>query len=274
MIVKFGVRNVHIAKILSTDGTTTYDTIKSFPGAVSITLEIAGGVTSFYADDRVYYQVSSNQGYTGSMEMALIPDWFSQDILNNIMDSDNVLVENADNQPSAFALMCETQTDTDPIKFVFYNVLPDRAGITMTTKTDSSEPTTSTLNITCSPDANTGDIYARTSAETSQSILNNWYTSVHVRDGEAVESSAIASPTSFSKGSPSDVTITVTPGAGAAITGLRNGSSSVNLDNYSVEGNIITLKQAYLSTQTNGEKTFTVLMSTGNNPTVKVTIAD
>lgn len=274
MIVQFGIRNVHIAKILSTSGTTTYDIIKSFPGAVSLTLDLSGGVTPYYADDRVYYQATSNQGYTGTLEVARIHDWFAEEIMNNIMDSDNVLVENADIQPSSFALLCETQTDTDPIKYVFYNVLAERASIGLTTKTDTAEPTNSTINITCSPDINTGDVFARTGESTSTETLNGWYNSVHVRDGEAVESSAVAAPTSFSKGSPQDVTITVTPGAGAAITGLRNGSASVNLNNYTVSGNEITLKQAYLSTQTNGEKTFTVLMSTGNNPTVTVTIAD
>ena len=63
--VKFGLSNVHIAKITEADGVITYGTPFAMPGAISLTADPAGDTTPFYADNIKYYIATSNQGYEG-----------------------------------------------------------------------------------------------------------------------------------------------------------------------------------------------------------------
>ena len=75
--IKYNLKNVHVAKMtINEDGTFSYGVPKHIPGAVSLTLDAEGDNTPFYADGIVYFRTISNNGYTGSLEMALIPDWF------------------------------------------------------------------------------------------------------------------------------------------------------------------------------------------------------
>src|SRR6056300_786490 len=103
--VKFGLAEVVYAKYTITDGNYTYETPKPIPGAVNLNLEPSGGETVFYADDIKYYINNNNQGYTGSLEMAIIPDSFKVDILGDEVDeTSEVIYENADAKSSGFAL--------------------------------------------------------------------------------------------------------------------------------------------------------------------------
>ena len=74
------------------------------PGAVSVSFEAKGELSPFYADGIVYYVASSNGGYEGELEMALIPDQFRMDVLGEEKDSNNVLVENTNAQTKSFAI--------------------------------------------------------------------------------------------------------------------------------------------------------------------------
>ena len=83
--VKYNIKNVYVAKQTeeTTTGTTTYtyDTPKNIPGAVSISLDAQGDISTFYADGIAYYVTSANNGYEGDLEIALVPSWFRTDIL-------------------------------------------------------------------------------------------------------------------------------------------------------------------------------------------------
>ena len=62
--VRYGLKNVHYAVATEgTDGALTYTTPVRYPGAVSLTLDPRGETSEFYADDRVYYATTSNNGY-------------------------------------------------------------------------------------------------------------------------------------------------------------------------------------------------------------------
>lgn len=95
--VKYGLKNVHFAVITETvtDGevTITYGTPVPIPGAVNIALDAAGESVQFYADDSIYFEENINDGYTGNLEMALIPDDFRTDVLGEIEDSKGALIE-------------------------------------------------------------------------------------------------------------------------------------------------------------------------------------
>lgn len=72
-----------------------YDTPVAIPGAVSLSLEQQGEISPFYADGIVYYQSASNGGYSGDLEVALVPDKFREDVLGEETDSKGVLFENS-----------------------------------------------------------------------------------------------------------------------------------------------------------------------------------
>ena len=61
--VKFGLSNVHIAKITEEDGVINYGTPFAMPGAKSLTADPEGEQTPFYVDNIKYYIATSNQGY-------------------------------------------------------------------------------------------------------------------------------------------------------------------------------------------------------------------
>ena len=73
--VKFGLNKVHYAKITSYDeeGVPTFAKPVRIPGAVSLSIDAEGEASNFYADDGVYYVINNNSGYTGDLEIALVP---------------------------------------------------------------------------------------------------------------------------------------------------------------------------------------------------------
>ena len=97
--VKYNLKNVHAAKMTETvtDGVAAfaYAKPKAVPGAVSISLDAEGESSPFYADGIVYFRSVTNNGYSGDLEIALIPEWFRTEILQETLDGKGVLVENS-----------------------------------------------------------------------------------------------------------------------------------------------------------------------------------
>jgi len=159
--VKFGLKNVHYAVVTETGGVITYDTPKPIRGAVNLTLDAAGEPVEFYADDGIYFEEKTNDGYTGSLEMALIPDDFRKDVLGEIEDTNGALIENKDAKAKHFALLFEFDGDAKKTRHVLYYVLASRPSISGSTKTNTKEPQTETMNITARPAPDTGDVKAK-----------------------------------------------------------------------------------------------------------------
>ena len=117
--VKFGFKNLYYAPILE-DG---FGTPKHIPGAVSMTLSKSGEDVDFFADDTDYFRESVNNGYEGTLEVALIPDDFKIDCLGYSIDSNGVLVENANGVQKPFAMLCETTNDDGATRLAFLNCI-------------------------------------------------------------------------------------------------------------------------------------------------------
>lgn len=182
--VKYGLKNVHAAILTETvsDGVTTYSygTPKPIPGAVSISLEAQGETSPFYADDIVYFRTNANNGYSGDLEIALIPEWFRTDILKEDDDSNGVLVERSDIGESVkFALLFEFTGDAKGIRHALYNCSASRPSLESQTKEETIEPGTEKLAITADPRGD-GLVKARTGDGTTAATYNDWYSSVYL----------------------------------------------------------------------------------------------
>lgn len=179
--VKYNLKNVHAAKLTRTeDGGYEYETPKAIPGAVSISLDAEGDSSPFYADGIVYFRSVSNNGYSGDLEMALIPEWFRTEILREELDKNGVLVENsAVAEMEKFALLFEFDGDVRCIRHVLYNCTASRPSIESETKEDTIEPGTETLSLTADPRED-GLVKSRTGDSTSESTYAEWYKAVYI----------------------------------------------------------------------------------------------
>lgn len=189
--VKYNLKNVYAAKMTETDleGVTSfkYETPKAIPGAVSISLDAEGESSPFYADGIVYFRSSTNNGYSGDLQIAFIPEWFRTDILQEELDKKGVLVEKSDVTESVkFALLFEFDGDVNAIRHVLYNCSASRPSIESETKEDTIEPGTETLSITADPRAD-GLVKARTGDTTDKTEYDNWYKKVYVPTSESDE---------------------------------------------------------------------------------------
>lgn len=189
--VKYGLKNAHYALLtIGEDGTVTYGEPIPIPGSVNLTMDAQGDTSTFYADNMAYFVTAANDGYSGTFEVALIPDQFRQDVLHETMDeAAQVLVENINNQTSPFALLFEFDGDKKATRHVLYNCTCTRPSVSGGTTTNTKEPSTETMNLTASPLPN-GNTKARTTVDTPAAQYAGWYDAVWQPLGQLVVTSA------------------------------------------------------------------------------------
>ena len=177
--VQFNLKNVYYAVLGGTADAPTYETPVHVPGAVTLTLDPQGNVEPFYADGIVYYQSIANNGYAGDLEIARFPDKMLTDVWGfTINVTDKVLMENAQVEPKAFALLYQIDGDKNNDYYCLYNCTGTRPAIGGTTNTETKTPQTRTSSISAVPLEN-GNIMARTTAETTEEVKNNWFKKVY-----------------------------------------------------------------------------------------------
>lgn len=178
--VKFNICNVHYALItVREEGEVTFGTPVAMPGAVSLSLEPNGEPSNFYADGYAYYTISNNMGYEGDLELAMVPESFRTDVLKESLDTNQVLVENANVETANFALLFEFDGDVKKIRHVLYNCSAARPNIESSTNEEEIEVQTETLALTAAPLAN-GYVKARTGDSTTDEVYNGWYAHVYM----------------------------------------------------------------------------------------------
>lgn len=172
--VQFGLKNVHIAP-MEDDG--TYGDIFALEGAVNLQLDAEGEESNFAADDNAkYFSRFTNNGYSGSLEVALINEDFFTKILGQIKDSNGVLSENVNDVVKKFALMFEVDGDVKKSRYVYYNVSVSRPSFEAATVEESIEPQTQTLDMTASQNANG---FTRSKVEAGETAYDTFFTSVY-----------------------------------------------------------------------------------------------
>lgn len=176
--IKYGLRNVYYAKATpSTGGTLTYATPVAIPGGVNLSLSAEGEDSPFYADDVVYFKSTSNNGYTGSLEVALIPDSFKTDILGETVNGSGVYVERADVVPAEFALLFEFQGDDKATRHALLRCTCSRPDVSGSTKENSIAPQTETINISALPRID-DQVVKASCPQTASTAYSAWYSAV------------------------------------------------------------------------------------------------
>lgn len=175
--VNFNLKNVHYAIWQSG---TTYSAPVAVPGAVNLTLDPQGEMTPFYADGITYFQSVNNNGYSGSLEMANIPDVMLKDVWGFTEGATSkVITENAEAVPKVFALLFQVDNDAGNDYYLLYSCTGTRPNIGAATNTDTLTIQTQTINITAVP-LSAGLVSARTTANTPAATKTGWFTSVFV----------------------------------------------------------------------------------------------
>lgn len=150
--VIFGFKNVHIAFIDTASVTPpAWETPTKVPGAVNFTPTTVGESSTFYADDTPYFVVTTNNGYTADLELANVPDAIKAEMLGWEIDDNGMLVEIANAQPKAFALLGEVSGDAKKRRFIYYSCVATRPAKAKNTKAETTTPNTDVLNLTINP---------------------------------------------------------------------------------------------------------------------------
>ena len=268
--VKFNLKNVHIAILTKSDeGDFSYGTPTALPGAVSLTLDAEGEASPYYADGIVYFRTLTNNGYSGDLEIALITDWFRENVLKETKDSNGVFIETTDNvEPVYFAMLFEFDGDQKAIRHVLYNCsVSTRPTLESSTKEDTIEPGSETLSISADPRED-GLVKARSGDDTTSAVYNAWY--------DAVPSVSYASLSALSIGT---LSLTPTFSAGTTSYTANTGNASdvvtatgANGASVTIDVNGSTVQSGSAATWNSGSNTVTVTVTKSGLTTREYTV--
>ena len=149
--VRFGLSNVHVGTVTLSDGTPSFSIPKKYPGAVNLTMDAEGETNTFYADNTAYYVTNTNNGYTGELEMAEVPDWFETEYLGAVASQEGLVVEISNPVQKLAYFMFQFEGDKNATKYIIYNTTFSRPSIEGNTKEDTLEPNTTTIPFTSVP---------------------------------------------------------------------------------------------------------------------------
>ena len=183
--VKFGLKRVAFAiATIDEDGSATYGTPITFPGARSLSMEPQGTGEPWYADDGVYYYNSAPASRQGDLEMARMIDAFKKQVLGYVEDANGLLLEDMNPAEVHFALLFETMNDRKPRRYVMYNCVATAPTVGSTTNEGSKEPQTETSTLMSTgiyvEDFDKWFDHAETTPETNATAFANWFSAVQL----------------------------------------------------------------------------------------------
>ena len=187
--VHYDLDDVYVAKLTIKDGAVSYGDPRRLFGAIGIDLSAEGDTTKLRADGMDYYVSVANNGYTGDLSLAMVPDWLKAEYLGHmITEQDKVLVEDTAIEPNPFALLFRFKGDKHGRRHVMYNCVAARPNVKGENKDNPNDPDTEALPLTCSPLPD-GKVKASTTAETPASVYDNWNKAVWLQDSPAAAQS-------------------------------------------------------------------------------------
>lgn len=180
--VRYGLSKVHVAELIEKDGVVTFGVPKAIKGAVNLTLDPEGSQNPFRADNMDYFISSSNKGYTGELEMALIPDWYLEEYQGHMRSDKGELIEIANTSMKPHALLFQFEGDEKAIRHTLYKVISGRPSKEASTTDDGDEPQTETMPITATPLDSNGYyvVKSKTTEDTPQDEYDKYFTTAPV----------------------------------------------------------------------------------------------
>ena len=175
--VLYGLDNVHVAFVNSTSPYTWENPI-AIPGAVNFTCDPEQAEQSFYADNVRYYYSNKNNGYTGELEMALVPETILAEMLGWEIDDNGMLLEIADGKPKEFALLCECEGDEQGRRWVYYRCVASRPSEAHATSEESESISTTTLALRVLPVKVGAKNIVKAIAPPDCTAFDNWFNAV------------------------------------------------------------------------------------------------
>jgi len=266
--VKYGLKNVHYVPITEVNGKPQYGTPIAHPGAVSLSLQAEGEKLDFEADDTTYYEETSNSGYTGELELALIHDHFRKNIMGETEDSNGALFENSEAKFTPFALMYEFMGDVNATRHILYNCNAARPEVASKTKGKSIEVSAEKLTISARPAIDTKDVKAKLTK--GQTGYDTFFSAVYLKN--APLNTATVTTEVFSKAAPADVEIDTTSTATNAITNVRLDGSLIPGIFLTVTGLDVAIDSSYVTTLDIGAYSVSIEYEKGNAVTVALNV--
>lgn len=176
--VHYDLVDVHVAPLTFEGGVATFGAPVALPGSISMDLSPQGNTVKLRADGIVYYQSTSNSGYEGNLNLAMVPDWFKQQYLGETLnETDKVTVENAEAETKPFALIYGFKYDKKQRRHVLYNCMASRPNIKGENKDNQKDPDTESLPLSAVPLPG-GNVKASTTEETPDEVYANWLKAV------------------------------------------------------------------------------------------------
>lgn len=184
--VLYGIKNVHIAPLIEQDGVITYDTPFALPGARGFTPDPQGEVNKWYADNKIYFRKSSNQGYQGDLVVAMLNEDFETKILGKTKDTNGAIIENAEDKEARFALIFEADGDDKNRRYVYWDCTASRPSREHNTQEENVEPGTDNIPITIAPRITDSAIGAYLEPTTeNEAVYNSFFTKVYEKNATA-----------------------------------------------------------------------------------------
>lgn len=185
--LKIGIKNLMIAPEKENEP-GKYEEWVPEEGITELSFEYTGEDSNFYADDKVYWVVSSTSGKSYTLSLAALSEWFQKTILGRNVDETTGIMEETDADTyRKFAMSYEiTTTGGVGIKHIDYGCLPSKPTSTATTKGESAEVQTESITVTSTGVQANGKNYfgLTTTSETPQTVHDKWFTGTPIMPGE------------------------------------------------------------------------------------------
>jgi len=155
--VEFGISELYVGTYeVDSDGDVTMGSPYHQAGAVSLTLDPDEDSNDFYADNVKYWSGFSNNGFTGSIEVAKFDSDFKTNFLGYITLDDGGLANIKGAVKPNVYIAFQTEGDAESRRVILYNVALGSINREYSTIEETKEPVTETIDITVTGDNATG----------------------------------------------------------------------------------------------------------------------
>lgn len=159
--VEFGLSDLYFGTYtVAQGGTVTLGTPYHLPGAVSLSLESDSDENSFYADNVKYWAQYSDNGMTGTLEVARFTDAFKTQFLGYVELTDGGVAQVKGATKPSLYVMFQGLGDAQKRRTIMYNVSLGSISRDFETTEENIDPNTESIDITVIGDNATGIVRA------------------------------------------------------------------------------------------------------------------